>query len=172
MGSHPRCARPVVPARMAMSRRAPRPFCLRTGPGRVSGVVGGRAGGPVVSSTAAFSRVSGRCCPLNVAPPKPQTSGKLSSGKPLTSYIAQAELCKSRLNSASYLLTGQFNMLGPSSRLHTTYWVYHRAPTLTIMDCFDSTARHISGGLEPLLTRFANEPSSPRAEPSSVTCRL
>ena len=35
---------------------------------------------------------------------------KLSSGKPLTSYIAQAELCKSRLNSASYLLTGQFNM--------------------------------------------------------------
>ena len=26
---------------------------------------------------------------------------KLSSGKPLTSYIAQAELCKSRLNSAS-----------------------------------------------------------------------
>ena len=35
---------------------------------------------------------------------------KLSSGKPLTSYIAQAELCKSRLNSVSYLLTGQFNM--------------------------------------------------------------
>ena len=35
---------------------------------------------------------------------------KLSSGKSLTSYIAQAELCKSRLNSASYLLTGQFNM--------------------------------------------------------------
>ncbi len=35
---------------------------------------------------------------------------KLNSGKPLTSYIAQAELCKSRLNSASYLLTGQFNM--------------------------------------------------------------
>ena len=35
---------------------------------------------------------------------------KLSSGKPLTSYIAQAELCKSSLNSASYLLTGQFNM--------------------------------------------------------------
>jgi len=35
---------------------------------------------------------------------------KLSSGKPLTSYIAQAELCKSRLNSASYLFTGQFNM--------------------------------------------------------------
>ena len=37
--------------------------------------------------------------------------------------------------------------VGPSSRLHTIYWVYHRAPTLTIMDCFDSTARHISGGL-------------------------
>ena len=35
---------------------------------------------------------------------------KLSSGKPLTSYIAQAELCQSRLNSVSYLLTGQFNM--------------------------------------------------------------
>jgi len=35
---------------------------------------------------------------------------KLSSGKPLTSYIAQAELCKRCLNSASYLLTGQFNM--------------------------------------------------------------
>ena len=35
---------------------------------------------------------------------------KLSSGKSLTSYIAQAELCKSRLNSVSYLLTGQFNM--------------------------------------------------------------
>ena len=35
---------------------------------------------------------------------------KLSSGKPLTSYIAQAELCKRRLNLASYLLKGQFNM--------------------------------------------------------------
>ena len=39
--------------------------------------------------------------------------------------------------------------VGPSSRLHTTYWVYHRAPTLTIMDRFDSTARHISGALSP-----------------------
>ena len=68
--------------------------------------------------------------------------------------------------------------VGPSSRLHITYWVYHRAPTLrviqgaavdlveprltcgyappikiaeeaslTIMDRFDSTARHISGAL-------------------------
>ena len=34
----------------------------------------------------------------------PATFG--TTGKPLTSYIAQAELCKSRLNSASYLLTG------------------------------------------------------------------
>ena len=172
MGSHPRCARPVVPARMAMPRRAPRPFCLRTGPGRVSGVVGGRAGGPVVSSTAAFSRVSGRCCPLNVAPPKSQTLREVEQRQaadqlPRTSGALQKSFKLGQLSTHRSV-----QHVGPFSRLHTTYWVYHRAPTLTIMDCFDSTARHISGGLEPLLTRFANEPSSPRAEPSSVTCRL
>ena len=48
--------------------------------------------------------------PLSPIPPSSPTCSaqpvsdlrKLSSGKPLTSYIAQAELCKSRLNSASY----------------------------------------------------------------------
>ena len=56
-------------------------------------------------------------CSPRKSPPGPTGSRcagsdlrKLSSGKPLTSYIAHAELCKSRLNSASYLLTGQFNM--------------------------------------------------------------
>jgi len=51
-----------------------------------------------------------RAPPATCEPHQASDLRKLSSGKPLTSYIAQAELCKSRLNSASYLLTGQFNM--------------------------------------------------------------
>ncbi|MDQ3151859.1 MAG: hypothetical protein M3R63_09110, partial [Actinomycetota bacterium] len=43
---------------------------------------------------------------------------KLSSGRPLTSYIAQAELCKSRLTRLT-TCRRSVQHVGPSSRLHT-----------------------------------------------------
>jgi hypothetical protein len=58
--------------------------------------------------------------------------------------------------------------VGPSSRLHTTYRVYHRAPTLTIMDCFDSTARHISGGLRPATTSPQSRSTGDLPAPTST----